>query len=280
MLYKYLSPDRIDVIEHCQIRFTQSAAFNDPFEIKPHINAIAPEDELRRQLREMLPESLRKEYWNLPLDVQALLTYEQFLDFANMQMESAMPQALSLAHTLTPIGQTGIAMLADQLGILSLTETPDNLLMWAHYAASHEGFVVGFDESHPYFNCAKSAGDDLRRLSKVKYAEKRPSLPMNQLTVDDVLLTKSRQWESEKEWRILRPLLEADKVIEASPYPIHLFSFPPEIIRAIILGCRISAELKTKIIQIVSEQKKYSNVDGFQAALDDQEYKLIFKKWQ
>ena len=91
MLYKYLSPDRIDVLENCHIRFTQSAAFNDPFEIKPHIHSIAPEDELRRQLREMLPESLRQEYLKLPLQAQALLPYEQFLVFANMQMESAMP---------------------------------------------------------------------------------------------------------------------------------------------------------------------------------------------
>lgn len=278
MLYKYLAPDRIDILENYHIRFTQAAAFNDPFEIKPHINSIAPEDELRRQLREMLPERLRQEYLKLPLYQRAMLSYEQFLAFADMQMKSAMPQALSLAKTLTPIGQTGIAMLADQLGILSLTETPDNLLMWAHYAASHEGFVIGVDERHSYFNCAKGSGDDLRQLSKVKCVGKRPSLPMTQLTVDDVLLTKSSQWAYENEWRIVRPLLEADKVIEASPHPIHLFSFPPEIIRTIILGYRMTAGTKAKIIQAISDKERYPDIEVLQATQDEQEYKVNFQK--
>lgn len=32
MLYKYLPPSRLDVLEDCSIRFTQSYALNDPFE--------------------------------------------------------------------------------------------------------------------------------------------------------------------------------------------------------------------------------------------------------
>lgn len=280
MLYKYLSPERIDILENCHIRFTQSAAFNDPFEIKPHINSIAPENELRRQLREMLPDRLRQEYLKLPPQAQALLPYEQYLVFANRQMESAMPDALSLANILVPIGQTGIAMLADQLGILSLTEKPDNLLMWAHYAASHEGFVIGVDEGHPFFNSPNGTADEFRRLRKVKYVEKRPSLPMSQLTGDDVLLTKSSQWSYENEWRILRPLQEADKVIEASPYPIHLFSFSPEIIRTVILGDRISEGIKARILQVVSDKERYSRIEVLQATQDEQEYKVNFKKCQ
>lgn len=32
MLYKYLPPERVDVIESCRIRFTQLLSLNDPFE--------------------------------------------------------------------------------------------------------------------------------------------------------------------------------------------------------------------------------------------------------
>ena len=31
-----------------------------------------------------------------------------------------------------------------QIGILSLTEVPNNTLMWSRYAASHTGLAVGF----------------------------------------------------------------------------------------------------------------------------------------
>jgi hypothetical protein len=35
---------------------------------------------------------------------------------------------------------------------MRLSEVPDSLLMWAHYAASHTGFIVEFDGWHPYFH--------------------------------------------------------------------------------------------------------------------------------
>ncbi|MYL96140.1 DUF2971 domain-containing protein, partial [Citrobacter werkmanii] len=31
-------------------------------------------------------------------------------------------------------------------GVICLTPKPDNYLMWSHYAASHTGFCIGFDE--------------------------------------------------------------------------------------------------------------------------------------
>jgi hypothetical protein len=38
------------------------------------------------------------------------------------------------------------------VGILSLTEKRDNLLMWAHCAAQHTGYFIGFDTTHEYWN--------------------------------------------------------------------------------------------------------------------------------
>src|SRR5438105_3201695 len=37
------------------------------------------------------------------------------------------------------------------LGVLCLTEDPDNHLMWVHYAAQHRGFVVGFRTDNALF---------------------------------------------------------------------------------------------------------------------------------
>ena len=34
---------------------------------------------------------------------------------------------------------------SDNVGICSLTKDPLNLLMWAHYAQHHKGFVVEFE---------------------------------------------------------------------------------------------------------------------------------------
>lgn len=46
MLFKYLEPDRIDVLDSNLIRFTQPADFNDPFEFKPVISTLASKEEM------------------------------------------------------------------------------------------------------------------------------------------------------------------------------------------------------------------------------------------
>lgn len=49
------------------------------------------------------------------------------------------------------INQLAQSTLGSKYGILCLAEAPDNLLMWAHYADCHRGFVVQFDDTHPFF---------------------------------------------------------------------------------------------------------------------------------
>jgi hypothetical protein len=60
-------------------------------------------------------------------------------------------------------------------GILSLTEKHDNLLMWAHYAGEHTGFVIEFDSSHEdwkRFQVEEPRGPDVMR--KVRDSEHQP----------------------------------------------------------------------------------------------------------
>jgi hypothetical protein len=54
MLYKYLSKDRVDVLQNLKIRFSQPQALNDPFESLPLINLEAPTRELIKKSRRML----------------------------------------------------------------------------------------------------------------------------------------------------------------------------------------------------------------------------------
>ena len=52
ILYKYLQPARVDVLLHIQIRFTQPGDFNDPFEFRPNICALASNDEVQAYVEE------------------------------------------------------------------------------------------------------------------------------------------------------------------------------------------------------------------------------------
>ena len=48
-LYKYLIPDRMDVLKNQSIRFSQHMALNDPFEMKPFFELLA-DDAIMKQL--------------------------------------------------------------------------------------------------------------------------------------------------------------------------------------------------------------------------------------
>jgi hypothetical protein len=66
-------------------------------------------------------------------------------------------------------------MLKNSYAMLSLTKQRNNLLMWSHYSASHQGFVIGFDAAHPFFNTQKPR--IMTDLSEVTYSDRRVIVP-------------------------------------------------------------------------------------------------------
>jgi hypothetical protein len=66
MLYKYLQPARLDVLEQKRIRFTQPADFNDPFEFRPCIQSAASEDQVREYVEINFDQLLDKELAQYP----------------------------------------------------------------------------------------------------------------------------------------------------------------------------------------------------------------------
>ncbi len=49
-LYKYVTIERFDILKYGHIRFTPPAAFNDPFELFPYIESIAPEKDIEEYI--------------------------------------------------------------------------------------------------------------------------------------------------------------------------------------------------------------------------------------
>ena len=113
-----------------------------------------------------------------------------------------------------------------KVGILSLSEKNDDLLMWSHYANSHKGICLEFGTFQP------SLLDGAR---PVRYADEFPAMELYEIVVHEDLrksaswmLTKAAQWGYEKEWRVLD--------FDDGPGPK---SFPPACLTGVIVGCRI-----------------------------------------
>ncbi|QFU21442.1 DUF2971 domain-containing protein [Shewanella sp. YLB-09] len=103
-------------------------------------------------------------------------------------------------------------------GIVSLSETPDNLLMWSHYADEHKGAVVEFliEGADPLdmFNIGKCPTSSDAILGKVNYRKRRNyPFSVDVQSLDSIrthyYLTKSDEWIYEKEHRFIIPGTEA-----------------------------------------------------------------------
>lgn len=127
----------------------------------------------------------------------------------------------------------------EKVGIIALSESKDNLLMWAHYADEHKGVVVGISSfgstnifSNLFLPSALSSSslidytpfDGLIRpimyRKGLRYRNDRFDFDYSSICVEggarilsEVFLQKSEEWIYEKEHRIILRLEQADKAI-------------------------------------------------------------------
>ena len=259
-LYKYVIPDRIDILNNRYIRFTQPSALNDPFELLPMFEELFPENIVMETILnppfEYIEEALGKQYENLSSEQKTQISLEQLISIIRKNpqlvkniLKEIEPTLSKEVKEFTPKAKDMLSeMLQTNLGILSLSETIENPLLWSHYAFAHKGFAIEFDTAHDFFNRRRSDKDELFHLRKVKY-ENRSSLgrTLIDLDGDDLLITKDKSWTYEDEWRILVPLESADKVLDVDNDKIFLFEVPPSAITAIILGGRTSSSLHEEL---------------------------------
>ncbi|MGC0783992.1 DUF2971 domain-containing protein [Pantoea agglomerans] len=127
----------------------------------------------------------------------------------------------------------------NELGVISLTESYNNTLMWAHYGDEHKGVVVEFDFSVPFFSSSihDIDGRSMRfkkdfmatcfeMPEKVDYRRMFPDFKRPEFSNPDepiefhwnkfyqtILFTKSIDWIYEQEQRSIVRLHDADVMI-------------------------------------------------------------------
>ena len=182
ILYKYLQPVRLDVLEHRKIRFTQPGDFNDPFEFRPRIREVASDAEVRAYVEEHFEQLVDEE-----LAKYGALT--QLLPQADLKGLLVKQKAMlpALFRLLEPAAIQRLSPMIDgflnvNVGILCLSEVRDSILMWGHYTDNHQGFVVGFDSEHPFFSRRRSDNDEFGFLRRVDYQPQRPQVTLTDTT--------------------------------------------------------------------------------------------------
>ena len=302
-IYKYISTERIDILINEHIRFTQPSSFNDPFDTYPYFKAVARNEEINnyfnnnewwneqtieKMLNESWLEQQKKFKMNIPFEA-VKHQMKKMMNFFQPSIESFIKESASMQKepyreaTLESI----LKAIDNTIGILCLTENPNNLLMWAHYADSHKGLCIEFDEKNKFFDQRNKENEFRNYLRKVSYSQNRPEVVLfdavaknNDLEswITQIFWTKCQDWEYEKEWRIIKTLNESKNIKEKDGEKIYLFPLPIIAINGIILGCKMKKEDREKIITLLSRETKYSHIVKYQAELHEKDYYVNIEK--
>ena len=81
-------------------------------------------------------------------------------------------------------------------------------------------------------------------------------------------LTKGKKWAYECEWRMLVPLKDATRSMTTAGDAVHLFEFPSDALRVIVLGAHATPALETSVRDLLGTRPALSHVNLLRAVLD------------
>lgn len=242
--YKYSDFSGALHILNGTLKFDAPNGFNDPFDCLPATKPIALDD---------------------PILEQKLLQYKKREPSLNEKMEYANLFSDPNYHRNN----------AKDLRILCLTKNKANLLMWSHYADHHNGCCFEFNfKDHDHDNSNPFQGNNWFPLV-VKYRENRPLVgALETRTVDDAVFSKSKDWEYEEEWRIMRIYRDLPPTNNIVEYPRERF------LKRVILGCRMPSAHQNAIISLVKDINDVlkTEISIEQASISKSNYELDFKE--
>ena len=281
VFYKYVSAERIDILQNRLIRFTQPYAMNDPFETRPDFYTLG-----KKGLASAYAEMIRRAPYRVWKDYKRVtgtdLDRWAFANKFKADPDYAEQLYKDLGHRdILPDLRERFYKLHNTAGILSLSETPNNLLMWAHYAEGHTGFVLVLEGSHDFFKGENSLLG-FAKPERVEYRLERPRMAFEETSkeaaMQDIFFVKGSGWEYEKEWRYLKNLNDAGKkIIEVNGHDVHLFRLPPKCIKGVILGCYSSEELKNKIVELCRDAPEFGHLRIQQARISETHYSIAIE---
>ena len=265
--YKYLpfNDDSIKVLTEGTIKFTDPKTFNDPFDGRPPYMANV-EDIAKTKFKTIRKHSKK-------LGESPAQTLQKKRKYAAQMKMNAENGAIS-------------NNVASTFGIVCLTSTPDNLLMWSHYAESHKGFIVGFKiPTNGAFGEVDIRNEipiveywrDCLYPLPVGYCTERPVVfygrDSDRETSQKALLSKSVDWEYESESRVI----DTTRPPGVYHYNRNL------ILHSVIAGLNMENkdyQQLGSIIRDLKEKEELNHLTLYKAETHQREYKVVIQDFK
>ena len=251
---KYFAEEIERAVHRQEIYLTRISDLNDPFEALPFVFQNSP-----REVREYLAKFERLFGRGVSISGIDFGEISRQRDIRKSKLRKLVGPSLESANNTVRILSVGMRHLRDQTAVACLSERWDSLLMWGHYGQSHKGVCV---EYAPKIGIA--AGERVGPLA-MEYAEQRPTVTILELmelsasagnenkenffdmaraerTFNSIAMTKPKEWEYEREWRIM-------KVGDDAADYFHVASLEP---KSILIGAKHSPETLDIVRKAVS----------------------------
>ena len=216
-LYKYKSIDdnhpeySSRIFTHNELYFCASEDFNDPFDGKFQVSLRGP----KSKIKQFSDDILKKHHPHLNRKGRRSTFRQEGKNVTQPEFEDA----------------TRDKMLQDlkRWGICCLSEVNDDILMWSHYANAHHGFCLEFSTKQGEVQFGVEFPTETWIPLPVIYSPKYPIVnPIVGHSLNETLLAKAKQWDYEREWRIIIPNI------------LGAHGFPRQCLTGIIFGRRMS----------------------------------------
>ena len=187
-------------------------------------------------------------------------------------IKTRCPHKREYGHYLPPHTEK---LLLHDTGISCFSETPENILMWSHYADDHKGVCIGFSIRWLIQSLRLVKPGGILDFAGVKdqcvplVVQYQNTLPVWEAglgnSIDDVFSAKAYCWAYEQEWRIFA-LNAANKKQ----------NFMSPAFAEVILGARMSEQDETRLVRSVVNRKDnaYRAVKFMKAKTSRDEYKM------
>ncbi len=232
-LYKYQPVTEYTLINLCkhQIWFTKPVDLNDVYDCAIYPKKRVPTEE---ELAQLLP-ILRQKISDQDLDPR----FQK--DFLKEQLAN---------DEITQWSKE----IVDRYGVACFSDSMDNLLLWAHYTNGYKGICLKFDTSFEPFPKAEI----VNYSPTIPLVFTEDSLLRPEYAVRQMVMTKPKCWEYEREWRILG---KGD-----SPT-----CYQPECLTSVYFGVRTNETDKCLVRNLLKD----SPVTYFETKTFDDQYGLI-----
>ncbi|MFE0554766.1 DUF2971 domain-containing protein [Paenibacillus sp. NPDC058910] len=277
--YRAFSQYSLENFINDEVRVTSANNFNDPFDCAHTLDFKKFVDQRMRQgLLNEIPTIIRTHKLEYSIDevinnlrdkpFMEILKFGLSLDPAVNQDPGALDQfAITIEKTIEDVHYKKLIAIIDRVQrstyVCCFSEVNDSTLMWSHYAENHSGFCLEYD----FKQCGRK--DILTRaLQPVIYSNELFDMTpyfntpgrYNNLVSTFSAISKSKEWEYEREWRLAFPIGEDFK-----PFNRHV----PKP-KGVYLGAKIKPDIKEKLMKIA--EKKDINV--FQMRLGNTNFQL------